>query len=156
MEVGEELAVKPGSKRLASPTGEEDIEALSVLTSGMGILPTLQLLREVLSDPPSSSVRQVEVVWINDAKQDFILNEELAALERQHGASGHLRVTRVVDREAGNEDTLLNAQLGASVAPYCAGRVAIVMAEGAVAAKANQLFSSRGYPQSAIASLAPP
>lgn len=162
MDVGNELAIKAGKKRLLFPVvaGEAEISALSVLASGMGILPTLQLLREVLAEPQSSSVQEVEVVWINDAKKDFILNEELAALEKRHGgapgAGGRLHVTRVVDREAGNADTLLNDQVGSAVAPYRPGRLAVVMAEGAVASKAGQLFSSRGYPRAAIATLAPP
>lgn len=156
MDIGNELAVKAGRKRLVFPVAavEAEISALSVLASGMGILPTLQLLREVLAEPQSSSVQEVEVVWINDAKKDFILNDEIAALERQHG--GRLHVTRVVDRQAGNADTLLNDQLGSAVAPYRPGRVAVVMAEGAVAGKAGQLFSSRGFPRAAIATLAPP
>lgn len=156
LQVGDELAVKGGSKRLSIPGGGETIDVLSVLASGMGILPTLQLLRMVLADP-QSSVRQVEVVWINDAKKDFLFNEQLSALEELHGetggASGRLRVTRVVDREAGNPNTLLNGQLRSAVSAYMDGCVAMVMAEGVVAGKAKQLFAALGYPQDCVAAL---
>lgn len=158
LQEGEELAVKCGAKRLVLPRGDAtSIAALSVLTSGMGILPTLQLLREVLSDA-RSSVQLVEVVWINDSKRDFILNAELEALELLHGhgegGSGRLQVTRVVDREAGNANTLFSEQLRGAVSTFEAGTVAVVLAEDeAVALKASQLFSSLGYPDECIASL---
>lgn len=158
LQEGEELAVKCGAKRLKLPRGDAtSITALSVLTSGMGILPTLQLLREVLSDA-RSSVQLVEVVWINDSKKDFILNAELEALELLHGhgegGSGRLQVTRVVDREAGNANTLFSEQLRGAVSTFEPGTVAVVLAEDeGVALKANQLFSSLGYPDECVASL---
>lgn len=160
LQEGDELAVKGGAKRLVLPRGatSSSIAALSVLTSGLGILPTLQLLREVLSDERASSVQLVEVVWINDSKKDFLLNAELEALEMLHGhgegGSGRLQVTRVVDREAGNANTQFSEQLRGAVSAFEAGSVAVVLAQDeAVALKARQLFSSLGYPNDCIASL---
>lgn len=162
VEAGDELAVKEGARRLVMPPqGEErgkgegegegeGVTALSVFTSGLGIVPTLQLLREVLGDA-RSSVQQVEVLWINDAKKDFVLNSEMQELERRH--EYQLRVTRVVDREAGNLDTQFNEQLRGAVSPHQAGNLAVVMAEGVVAAKANQLFATLGYSTDAVAKL---
>jgi len=59
-----------------------------------------------------------------------------------------------VDREAGNANTLFSEQLRGAVSTFEPGTVAVVLAEDeAVALKANQLFSSLGYPDECVASL---
>jgi hypothetical protein len=98
-------------------------------------------------------VQDVEVVWINDAKEDFVLDAEVRRLEQING--GRLRVTRVLDREAGNADTLFNSQLRGAASLYQAGSMAVVLAEdAAVGAKAERMFAALGYPPSRVVTLA--
>jgi hypothetical protein len=50
-------------------------------------------------------------------------------------------VTRVIDREVGNANTLFNAELSGSLQPYQAGALGLVLAEGVVADKCRALLS---------------
>lgn len=167
MEPGDELAVKAGPRKLTPQASVGSVTSISILAHEEGIVPTLQLLRAVLEDP-SASVEQVEVLWVNHSKKDFVLNEQLEELQRQYGAD-RLRVTRVVDREAGNANTRFGEQAREAVSPYTPGRIAVVMAEsaataaiagphstattGVVQGKCLQLLASRGYPNTCISQL---
>jgi hypothetical protein len=64
-------------------------------------------------------------------------------------------VTRVIDREVGNANTLFNAELSGSLQPYQAGALGLVLAEGVVADKCRALLSSRGFPSDCVAQLQP-
>ena len=179
MELGDELAAKGGQRRLTLQSTENPITSISVVAYEEGILPTLQLLRSVLADP-EASVEQLEVLWINHSKKDFLLNEQVEELQSRYGAD-RLRVTRVVDREAGNANTRFGEQARDAVSPYSAGRVAVLMtppapaavsagpapvpalslasvpasasAQAVVRAKCQQLLEAQGYPADCIAQL---
>lgn len=167
IEVGDELAVKAGPRRLILGPTDGPVTSMSILVHGEGIVPTVQLLRSVLADP-EAALEQLELLWINSSKKDFLLNEQVEELQSQYGAD-RLRVTRVVDREAGNANTRFGEQARAALSPYTAGRVAVVMAppaaaptengaaavsaHNAVRAKCQQLLAAQGYPAECIAQL---
>lgn len=163
MEPGDELAVKAGPKRLHLQASVEPITSITVLAHEEGIVPTLQLLREVLTDS-TASVEQVEVLWVNHSKKDFVLNDQLEELQSRYGPD-RLRVTRVVDREADNANTRFGESAREAVSPYSRGRLAVVMAAPAatagpqstepavVEAKCLQLLASQGYPPASISQL---
>lgn len=153
MQPGEEVAVKKGERTLWLPEGEDDVRRLSVVASGTGLFPTLQLLRGVLEQSESSSVEGIDLLWINDGKREFVLNAEVEDLQRRYEAGNCLSVTRVVDRELGNADTVPNEQLKEALPRHRAGTVGLIMAEGVVAGKLLRLFASRGYPKDCIAQL---
>lgn len=177
MELGDELAVKAGHRKLSLSTIEGPILNMSILVYEEGIVPTLLLLRSVLADS-ESTVEQVEVLWVNHHKNDFLLNEEVEQLQSLFGAD-RLRVTRVVDREAGNGNMRFGEQARAAVSPYSIGRIAVVMApvgvsadaapfsdsartqqnselsstHNAVRAKCQELLAAQGYPDGSVALL---
>jgi hypothetical protein len=98
-------------------------------------------------------VSSLQLLWVNDGKRDFVLNEEVEELQRRH--AGAFAVTRVIDREVGNANTLFNAELSESLRPYEAGALGLVLAEGVVADKGRALLSSRGFPADAVVQLEP-
>lgn len=160
MDIGDELAIKKGGHLLSMTEGvtfgKEDVKSMSVIATGLGILPSLQLLRTVLFDP-DSSLSTTEFLWINDCKRDFVLNKDVEELERAVGCeSGRLRVTRVVDRELGNPNTLINKELHDSLAAYRPGALGLVLAEGVAAEKMFRLLQSRGYPETSIVRMREP
>jgi NAD(P)H-flavin reductase len=151
-ELGDDFAVKKGPRKLRLPESEEPISSLAVIASGVGILPALQLARGALADP-DSTVSSLQLLWVNDGKRDFVLNEEVEELQRRNG--GAFAVTRVIDREVGNANTLFNAELSESLRPYEAGALGLVLAEGVVADKGRALLSNRGFPADAVVQLEP-
>merc|ERR1712224_388559 len=124
--------------------GANGVQSVAILAAGLGILPCLQLLRTVQQDP-ESSVNNIELLWINDGKRDFVLNKDVEEVERSMGnminardsegsgvgsegnGSGRLSVTRVVDRELGNANTLINKDLHAVIDVYKVGALGLVL-----------------------------
>jgi NAD(P)H-flavin reductase len=154
LSVGDEVAVKAGPHRLRLPEIGDQIQRIVAVASGEGILPAVQLMRALCADQ-DTTVADVDVLWINDNRSDFLLNHEVEKLQQQQEvqAGPRLRVTRIVDRELGNADALLNADLHGAVPGHRQGAVGLVLAEGVAAEKCHNLLISRGYPENAIAQL---
>lgn len=152
METGSKLAVKKGPKRLRLPEIDGVVRKIAVVANRMAAVPALQLLHAVLEDP-EFSVETVEMLWINNHKREFMLNNEVEQLQRLYGAN-KLKVTRAVDGDVHNGDTLLNPELSQTFATHQEGSIALVMAEDVVAHKSAQLLRRAGYPENAIATLA--
>lgn len=144
--------MKKGSRRVQLPNVDATISQLVLLASGDGVLPALQLLRAMAGDP-DTAVEQIDLLWINDSKRDFALNHEIEKLQHQlltKSSGPRLRVARIVDRELGNPDTLLNEELLRALPEHRAGAAGLVFAEGTAAAKCRELLSAKGYSDACI------
>lgn len=150
MSLGEELAVKAGKRRLQYRGEDDPIEALSFIVSGQGIAPTLQIIKTITSDS-DSAIGDLEVLWINERKKDFVLNSEMEDLESKN--SEKLFVTRVIDKEAINEKTQINDQLREAVMPYQKGRLALLLGPEIFIKKSQELCLELGYPLENILSI---
>lgn len=143
MSEGDELALKGGKRRLLYTGKDEIISSMTLIASGLGITPTLQILSAVLPDE-DATVEDIEVLWINESSEDFILVEDVEELEAAHEEK--LFVTRVLDTDANNLETQINPKLRRAIIPYETGRIAVIMAPEVLAAKSQLLLEEMGYP----------
>lgn len=120
------------------------VDGLSIICSGgQGVAATLQLLDRVLTDA-DSAVESIDVLWINERKEDFVLNELMEALEDLY--PDRLFVARVVDRQLFDNDAIVNDKLTQAMVPFRRGRMAMVVASEAAQPKSLDMLESLGYP----------
>lgn len=150
MSVGDEVAVKAG-KRLLKYRGTDDpITAISLLASGQGIATAYRILNEILNDP-ESTVEEVNLVWINEKKKDFVLNSDIEELETR--CLDRLQVIRVVDISANNPDTVINDQLKNFMTQYSAGKLVLSCASDVIRVKVGSMLQELGYPDTNVISI---
>lgn len=141
--LGDELAFKGGRYRLNYLGQDDPISSMTVVASGLGVSPTLQILRGILSDR-DSTVDDIELLWLNENSEDFVCESEVESLELRHIEK--LVVTRVIEGDIYGRDLLKNEQVQDSVSPYEEGRVAIICTPDYIASTLRTLFQDLGYP----------
>jgi len=145
--LGDELAFKAGRYRLNYLGPDEEITTMSLVASGLGIAPTLQILRGILPDR-DSTVEDTELLWINEDKEDFVCENDVDLLELRHIEK--LLVTRVVEKDLYGRDLIRNEQVRKSISPYEPGRVAVLCAPDYVVSNLQMLYADLGYPPEAV------
>ena len=148
MKAGDVLGVKAGKRRLDYAGPDEEIRSMTLICSDLGVAPTLQILRKILPETENSTVEDIELLWINEREDDFILSEEIEELEANF--PHRLLVTRVLDDHANDPNTLVNIGLQHSLAPYEPGRLAVVLTSDTLAEKFGPLLCSLDYPMENI------
>ena len=138
----EELGFKGGKTKFDYKGKENPILGLTIVTAGLGISLTMQLLEFVLADP-NTLIDDIEVLWMNERKVDFILNDEVEKWEYDY--IDNLYVTRVVDKDILNEKSKINSKVMGAITPYGKGRVAIFFGTDRVQEKSIDLLESLGY-----------
>ena len=78
--LGDELAFKGGKYRLKYTGGDSSISAVTLVASGLGIAPAIQIVRGILPDR-ESTVDDMELLWVNEDEKDFICTEDVESLE---------------------------------------------------------------------------
>ena len=127
LELGDELAFKAGKYRLNYAGADERIDSLALVASGSGIEPVLGVLRGILRDR-DSTVEDIELLWLNEKKTDYVLNDDVQALEYRHVEK--LFVSRVIQRDLYGANILKSREVADSVSPYEEGRLAIICGPG--------------------------
>ena len=156
LEEGDEIAYKKGKVQLKYISEDEEegtsttttttaapVDSVTVITSGLGVAPTLQIVSRILTDP-ESAVESIDVLWINESKEQFFLNESVEELEDRF--ADKLFVARVVDRQFGDRDSAINEKLRDALVRYRVGGLAMVIATEELQAKSCELLLSLGYP----------
>ena len=152
--LGEELAFKTGKYRLDYQGKDDPIRKVSLLVSGLGITPALQMLRGVLPGK-DSTVEEVEVLWVNEEKADFICNKEMEMLEYRYIEK--LYVARTLQSDLYGMDIAKNAKVREELTPYEEGRIAVVCGPDYVVSKARSLFVDLlGYPTDNVMGIVTP
>jgi NAD(P)H-flavin reductase len=77
--IGDEVAYKAGRQRLVYQGDDQEIEALTIVASGAGIAIALHLAQELLPIK-DSTVREIEILWLNEKGDDFVLADEMEHL----------------------------------------------------------------------------
>lgn len=147
---GDEIAFKPGPNVLQYKGSENPIKFLTIVASGTGIIPILDILKRVLNDD-EFEVDSCELLWINDSKEDFIFNNEIEKLENAHG--DRFFCARVLDEDITTEESVLNDKVRDSLPLAEPGRVAIVAAPATVANKFKPALDSLIYQQQNVMSI---
>lgn len=155
LEPDDEVAYKKGKVQLKYVNEEDDdddtsvpvvvvpIDSVSVVTSGVGIAPTLSVLSRILSDA-ESAVETIEVLWINEKKEDFVLNDLMEDLEDRY--PDKLIVARVVDRQYLDIESAVSDKLRDALDRYRGGRMAMAITSNEVQEKTCEMLRSLGFP----------
>jgi len=78
--LGDELAFKAGKYRLKYTGEDGNINSVTLVASGLGIAPAIQIIRGILPDR-QSTVDDMELLWVNEDEKDFICTEDVESLE---------------------------------------------------------------------------
>jgi ferredoxin-NADP reductase len=145
LSIGDEIGFKSGKNRLVYKGKEDPINGISIIVSGLGICAALQILRSILVDA-DTTVQDIELLWINEKKNEFILNKELEILEANY--PDVLFVNRVIDNDIANMEVPMNESIRDAISPYEYGRIVIICAPELVSLKCNDLlYAEDGYPE---------
>ena len=149
LQLGDEVAIKVDSSTALKYAGADDpIRSLTLIASGIGIVPVIQLLRKVYKEK-GFQLDSCEVLWINSKKEDFIFAPELDKMENQFTDS--LSIVRVLDVNVGSESTVLNPKLVESLPLYEPGRVSVIAANKEISNKfSNALIEKLNFSKNNI------
>lgn len=140
---GDPVAFKEGVNVLQYSVAEDQIRYLTIVVSGLGIIPIWEFISRVLADPQTYGIESCELLWINDSKEDFIFNNEIEKLEEEF--ADRFFVARVLDADISYEDTVLNDRVRDALPLHEPDRVAIVAAPPGVMGKFTSALESLSY-----------
>ena len=147
LEQGDEIAFKGGSYKLNYQGTDDPIKYVTVVSSSIGIAPSLQILNGILSDR-DSTVEDMELLWMNGDTRDFVCEKDVSALEKKYEKK--LFVTRVCEAKLFEQDfTKKDAILGA-LSGYESGRIAVLCGSDDMISKMKDLLISVGYPPNSV------
>jgi hypothetical protein len=93
----------------------QPIKNVVLIANGLGIVPMLQMVRELLPSR-TSSVTTASVIWLNERADDFCLYSELeSAFYKYHRK---LDVACIIERDLFGHALASNVKLRESVPPY--------------------------------------
>ncbi|CAM9434211.1 unnamed protein product [Ectocarpus sp. 12 AP-2014] len=148
--LGDEIAVKPGRAGLVYGGANQPITDLVLVANGVGVVPMIQMVNELLPSS-SSSVASASVVWLNEKAEDFALYSELEkAFFRNHRK---LDVSCIVERDLFGSHLEANANVNAASPEFKIGTLAAVAGPDFFTRKVTDYLVRRGYPEDAIISL---
>ena len=148
--VQDEIAFKIGRNKLNYIGNDDTITQISIVASSMGIVPVIQIIRGVLSDP-ESSVESVDLLWINEDKGDFFCNREIEKLEYRYFE--RLVINRVLETDLYGRDSSKVSEVMEQFSEYEPGRVAIISGPDYLISKARSLYYEMEYPTVNIMSI---
>ena len=150
LKVGDEIAVKPGDRKLEYRGSHFPVTDMVYLASGVGIVPILEQVRAVLPNG-QSSVKSVTVIWIDEDANNFdVISDHL---EREyHKYTTKLAVSCVVDNMRVN--TLAdNKSIANAIPEFIPGTMAVLSGPRPMQRKAITYLTNRGYPEDCICML---
>lgn len=143
MALGDELAFKAGRYRLNYQGEDDPIRYSSMVVSGLGITPAMQMLRGVLPGK-DSTVEEVDLVWVNEDRADFLCSTEVDGL--QYGYIEKMQVTRVIQTDLFGKDVTENDVVRDAVSNYRPGAIAVVCGPDYFVTKVRAFFQQLKYP----------
>ena len=147
LEQGDEIAFKGGSYRLNYEGTDDPIKFVTVVSTGVGIAPSLQILNGILSDR-DSTVEDMELLWMNSDNRDFVCEKDVAALEKKYEKK--LFVTRVNEMKLFEQDFTKKDSILGALSGYETGRIAVVCGSDDAISKVKDLLINVGYPANSI------
>jgi hypothetical protein len=147
LEEGDEIAFKGGSYRLNYEGADDPIKYVTVVSTGLGIAPSLQILNGILSDR-ESTVEDMEVLWMNSDNRDFPCDNDIALLEKKYEKK--LFVTRVNESKLLEQDFTQKDVILGALSAYETGRIAVLCGSEDATVKMKELLLHVGYPVHSI------
>lgn len=146
LEVGDEIALKPGPDTLQYRGQYVPVTDMVYFASGEGIVPVLDQVKSVLPTG-ASSVKVVSVIWTNQSEKNFdVAMDELE--EEYYKYSTKLAVSCIVDSEKNGLEE--NVEIDAAVPTFNPGTMAVVAGPPSFTTKANSYLVEKGYPEDCI------
>lgn len=147
LSLGDEIAFKLGKNSLNYSGSETPIQSLTMIASGTGIVPLIQLLRRLFTNS-NYNIDRCELLWINSKKEDFILNGEVEKFEADY--EDKFVCARVLDGAMESNDYELNQNMQDSLPGYEGGRVALLSAPEPLTTKFVEVLEQLQYPSSDV------
>ena len=141
--LGDEIAFKTGKNRLNYIGNDDELIHVTLIASGMGIIPAINILRGILPGP-DSTIESVDLLWINEDKGDFFCNREVEKLEYRYFE--RLVVSRILESDLYGRDLSKVDEIMDQFTPYEPGKIAIVCGPDYVISKTRNLFYDMEYP----------
>lgn len=150
LKVGDEVAIQPGPRKLAYRGQYLPVTDMVYVACGVGIVPVLEQVRAVLPSG-SSSVKNVNVIWVNEDTRDFdVISEQLEKEYFKYNTK--LAVSCVVDNLR-DKDIGLNKEIAAAIPEFYPGVMAVVSGPAQVSEKVRKYLIQQGYPEDCICTL---
>ena len=147
MKVGDEIALKPGPRKLDYKGQYLPVTDMVYIAHGTGIVPVLEQVRTVLPSG-SSTVKSVAVAWINEETRDFDVNADL--LEREYFRYRKKMAVSCIVEDVTGTSLRESAEVQASVPSFQPGTMAVVAGPESFADKTVDYLRERGYPRDTI------
>uniref|UniRef100_A0A7S2FHA9 FAD-binding FR-type domain-containing protein n=1 Tax=Florenciella parvula TaxID=236787 RepID=A0A7S2FHA9_9STRA len=150
MELGEQIAAKPGDERLTYD-GYLPIDDVHCIASGLGIVPALGLLNELLPSR-ASSVETANLVWVNEDEGDFVNYVDMENV--WYKFSKKLDVSCVLDNDTFGSELWENEAFIASVPDsYVEGMMIVVAGPENFQLNVAKELAAKDFPEGAIVCL---
>ncbi|CAN0371894.1 unnamed protein product, partial [Hapterophycus canaliculatus] len=122
---GDEVAVKPGRDGFLYGGPDQPITKLVLIAAGVGVVPMIQVVNELLTSSSSkSSIASASVLWLNEKNEDFALYPELEkAFFRNHRK---LDVSCIVERDLFGSHLEANANVREAAPEFTLGTLTAV------------------------------
>jgi len=150
MGVGDELAYKGGRYRLNYLGNNYPIEGMSIIASGFGAAPALQIVRDVFTED-STTIDNVEMLWVNEKKSDFVCDADLEDLEYRYVE--RFTMSRIIQEDLYGRGLTKRYDVKNSLSPYTKGNLGVICAPEYVISKARNLLVDLGYPLADIVTI---
>jgi hypothetical protein len=148
--VGDEMAIKPGKSSLTY-RGRAPVTNMVMFCAGLGVVPMLNQVREVLASR-GSSVTSVTLVWVNEKTGEFDMS--YPELEREfYKYTKKLEVSCCLSPDLYSDNLAQNEHVIASLPDYAEGTMAVVAGPDYFVKKATQLLVNRGYDGDSVCQL---
>ena len=142
--LGDEIAYKGGRYRLNYLGSNYPIKAVSIVASGLGATSALQILQNVLPGD-STTIENVEMVWINENEEDYICTDKIRQYE--YGHLEKFTLDRIIEDDLYGRGFTRKDEIKQTLSSFDKGRIAIICAPEYVVGKArNFLTTELGYP----------
>jgi ferredoxin-NADP reductase len=147
LKVGDEIAVKPGDRKLEYRGTHFPVTDMVYIASGVGIVPILEQVRAVLPSG-QSSVKSVTVIWIDEDASNFdVISEQL---EREYNKyTTKLAVSCIVENLRVNTLADNNSIVNA-IPEFIPGTMAVLSGPRPMQRKGVTYLTNRGYPEDCI------
>lgn len=141
LSIGDEVAVKKGRRLLSIAAKNCDpIKKITIIATSLGVSPALQMV-QYLSAEQASVVEEVDFLWVNKNRDEFICDDLVEGLSRSFP---RLEVTRFINNFMDSEAFETKDFAGALPA-YDYGSIVVVCGPKSFAELLRPVVTSRGY-----------
>ena len=147
--VGDEVAIKPGPKTLQYKGQYLPVTNMLYFVADDGVVPILDQVKSVLPNG-SSSVKNVNVVWLNNRSEQFdVAYDELEKEFYKYNSKLEVSCCLMNDYEKIQD----NSEVRESIPDFRPGVMAVVAGPSTFVAPALRYLRRRGYPKDVVCTL---